>query len=149
MAVIRNGRRKEAKPIYAALIQPIPTDILWQYRSSDQTRFEGQEATMSGIKSSIRKHGPQGIEPLYVEYDPVYKTALVVDGQKRLVAAKAVGLKRIPVGVVYVCRPPYGHGPYEAKKVPTAKTERIKNYKECLNRGLSGTLANPYDVFGR
>ena len=149
MAVIRNGRRKEAKPIYAALIQPIPTDILWQYRSSDQTRFEGQEATMSGIKSSIRKHGPQGIEPLYVEYDPVYKTALVVDGQKRLVAAKEVGLRRIPVGVVSVCRSPYGHGPYGARKVPTARTERLKSYGECMNRGFNKVLVNPYDVFGR
>lgn len=153
MAVKRTNRRKnnerKGKPIYAALVQPMPTDVLWEYRSSDRTRFNGEQRIVEDIKANMRRYGPQSVTPLFVEYDPVYKEALVVDGQKRLVAAREVGMKRIPVGVISVCRPPYGHGPYGARKVPTARTERIRDYQECKRKGLHEVLANPYDVFGR
>jgi hypothetical protein len=79
------------------------------------------------LGDSIQEEGIR--ERLIIDYDPVREEALLTEGHHRLLAAKELGIKEVPVSVMIVCRP-IGYSRRPPRKVVGAKV-KAESYREC------------------
>lgn len=109
----------------------MPVDMVAKYIEFD--RRLGGPHQMYGpgyfrrLRDSIQEEGIR--ERLIIDYDPVREEALLTEGHHRLLVARELGIKEVPVSVMIVCRP-IGYSRRPPRKVVGAKV-KAESYREC------------------
>lgn len=118
----------------------MPVDMVEEYVEFDRRPGGRHEVYAPGqfqrLKASIEKEGIR--ERLIIDYDPVEQEALLTEGHHRLLAAKALGIKEVPVSVMVTCRP-IGYSRRPPRKVSGARL-RFDSYRECARANLPNEL---------
>jgi hypothetical protein len=89
-------------PEYHDKAEYVPIDVLKQFVEIDRRvtpKFRANEpgAVIDELANDIKANGLK--EPLILEYDPATHTALLTEGNHRIVAAEALGMTEVPVRV--------------------------------------------------
>ncbi len=78
----------------------VKTDTLWQYKEFDRSIDIKNSDSLDNIKRLEEILSEEGFnQPLILQYSKKYQTAYLTEGNHRLVAAKNIGIKYIPVRV--------------------------------------------------
>lgn len=78
----------------------VKTDTLWQYKEFDRSVDIKNSDSLDNIKRLEQILSEEGFnQPLILQYSKKYQTAYLTEGNHRLVAAKNMGIKYIPVRV--------------------------------------------------
>ncbi len=78
----------------------VKTDTLWQYKEFDRSVDIKNSDSLDNIKRLEKILSEEGFnQPLILQYSKKYQTAYLTEGNHRLIAAKNIGIKYIPVRV--------------------------------------------------
>lgn len=93
------------EPALGPGVERVPVSVLRRFVEIDreQTPKGGDlSVDLEALTADLRENGPR--EPLTLEYDPQTNTALLSDGNHRVVVAEAAGLAELPLKVEIVKR---------------------------------------------